>query len=276
MSAGTDDVRYIRYLRRILWFTLAAGAATLGAIGAMLLTTGQAAAQPVSVPGIGVIEVPNEVQIPAGLMENLRLTPIAPAPHSSDVPRAGNPGAAPAPESARPAPQAFSFAPAPSAPAPDAAAALHPPVLPLPEFAARAVAPLADMLHLPIATPAPAVHAAPHKSTGERAAEAARSRIGDAYSYGSAGPDAFDCSGLVQWSYRQAGVDLPRTSYGQLDSGTPVSLNELKEGDMVSFYGGGHSAIYIGDGKVVHASTSGRGVVVSPISEMPVSGARRF
>ncbi|MBU3061353.1 C40 family peptidase [Nocardia sp. NEAU-G5] len=157
-----------------------------------------------------------------------------------------------------------------------AAAALRQP-LTLPQFDGRAAATLASILHsAPLAPPASAVHVAPRKTVGERAAEAAKSKIGAAYEYGSAGPNAFDCSGLVQWSYKQADVDLPRTSYAQLRSGTPVSMNDLQEGDMVSFYGGEHSAIYIGDGKVVHASTYGRGVEVSPLSEMPVCGARRF
>ncbi|MBF6334142.1 C40 family peptidase [Nocardia transvalensis] len=143
--------------------------------------------------------------------------------------------------------------------------------------ALQSLAPGFDFRSLPpipgLAWPEPA---APEKTQGERAVEAAESKLGAAYSYGSAGPDSFDCSGLVQWSYEQAGVDLPRTSYEQLDAGTPVSLDELEPGDLVSFYGGQHSALYAGDGKVIHAATSGSGVVMSPISEMPVSGARRF
>ncbi|MBF6062140.1 C40 family peptidase [Nocardia terpenica] len=126
--------------------------------------------------------------------------------------------------------------------------------------------------------PAPPQQSAPPapKTTGEVAVEAAESKLGSSYSYGSAGPDSFDCSGLVQWSYEQAGVELPRTSYEQLDAGTPVGMDDLQPGDLVSFYGGEHSALYAGDGKVVHAATSGTGVVMSPISDMPVSGARRF
>lgn len=339
MSSGTDDVRYTRYLRRAFWFIMAVGAATLGAIGASLLTAGEASAQPVTVPGIGVIEVPDGVRIPAVSTDVLRLNPVRPLPYSGAVPRTDIPGAAPAgslavesfgpgsparsavlpvPASVAPSlesvlPMREAILPARASVAPSiesvlpvrkailpaaasalparepirsaldsigsavaAASALRSPQSSLPLFDARAVAPLAGMLHLPIATPAPAVHTEPHPTPGQLAAAAARSKVGSAYSYGSAGPDAFDCSGLVQWSYKQAGVDLPRTSYEQLRSGTPVSLDQLKEGDMVSFYGGGHSAIYVGDGKVVHAATSGRGVVLSPLSEMPACGARRF
>ncbi|PSR58373.1 hydrolase [Nocardia sp. MDA0666] len=125
----------------------------------------------------------------------------------------------------------------------------------------------------------PEIHPAPPetmKSIGERALEAAESKIGSAYISGATGPDAFDCSGLVQWAYRQVGVDLPRTSYDQLSAGTPVDLATLQPGDLVSFYGGGHSALYAGDGTVVHAATSGEGVIRSAIGQMPVTGARRF
>nr|WP_245998684.1 C40 family peptidase [Nocardia pseudobrasiliensis] len=135
------------------------------------------------------------------------------------------------------------------------------------------------MPQLPGLAPRPepsAPAATPEKSHGQLAVEAAESKLGSSYSFGSAGPDSFDCSGLVQWSYEQAGVELPRTSYEQLDAGTPVGLDELQPGDLVSFYGGDHSALYAGDGQVIHAATSGTGVVMSPITEMPVTGARRF
>ncbi|MFJ9366346.1 C40 family peptidase [Nocardia sp. NPDC101769] len=120
--------------------------------------------------------------------------------------------------------------------------------------------------------------AAPGLQSGPRqaAVNAALSRVGDPYVYGAAGPDAFDCSGLVQWSYAQAGISLPRTSYEQLNSGSPVSFDDLEPGDVVSFYGGSHSGIYVGDGNVVHASTSGQPVKVAPISSMPFAGARRI
>ncbi|MBF6174107.1 C40 family peptidase [Nocardia blacklockiae] len=127
-------------------------------------------------------------------------------------------------------------------------------------------------IELPGVGPAPA----PQQSVGQRAADAALTRVGTPYSYGATGPDAFDCSGLVQWSYQQAGVDLPRTSYAQLESGSPVSEDALEPGDVVSFYGGSHSGLYVGDGNVVHASTYGQPVSVAPISSMPFAGARRY
>ncbi|MEU6561907.1 C40 family peptidase [Nocardia nova] len=114
------------------------------------------------------------------------------------------------------------------------------------------------------------------QSVGQRAADAALSKVGAPYSYGATGPNAFDCSGLVKWAYQQAGRDLPRTSYEQLDAGAPVAMDALQPGDVVSFYGGSHSGLYVGDGNVVHASTYGQPVKVAPISSMPVAGARRY
>ncbi|WP_458689981.1 C40 family peptidase [Nocardia tengchongensis] len=127
-------------------------------------------------------------------------------------------------------------------------------------------------IEIPGAPAAPA----PLHSFRQAAVNAAMSRIGDPYVYGAAGPNAFDCSGLVQWSYAQAGVSLPRTSYDQANAGSPVSYDSLEPGDVVSFYGGSHSGIYIGDGNVVHASTSGQPVKVAPISSMPFAGATRI
>ncbi|MEV5838945.1 C40 family peptidase [Nocardia sp. NPDC052112] len=126
----------------------------------------------------------------------------------------------------------------------------------------------------PAGPAAPAV--APPRTHGAIAVDAARGKVGTSYSMGATGPDAFDCSGLVQWSYKQAGVKVPRTSYDQLASGTPVAQDELEPGDVVSFYGGSHSALYAGDGKVIHASTYGTGVIMSPMSSMPYAGARRY
>ncbi|RJO71046.1 NlpC/P60 family protein [Nocardia panacis] len=122
----------------------------------------------------------------------------------------------------------------------------------------------------------PAQPPASEATAGAIAVEAARSKLGADYAAGAAGPDAFDCSGLVQWSYGQAGIDLPRTSYEQLSTGDAVSVDEMRPGDLVSFYDGGHSALYVGDGQVIHASTYGIGVVLSPVSSMPIAGVRRF
>ncbi len=126
------------------------------------------------------------------------------------------------------------------------------------------------------ALPAPVAAPAPVISMGEKAFKAAESKLGAPYVYGAAGPDAFDCSGLVQWAYKQAGLNLPRTSYDQAVAGVPVSRDALQVGDVISFYGGSHSGIYAGNGNVIHASTAGQPVKLAPVSSMPFDGARRY
>uniref|UniRef100_UPI003F682DF5 C40 family peptidase n=1 Tax=Nocardia noduli TaxID=2815722 RepID=UPI003F682DF5 len=134
--------------------------------------------------------------------------------------------------------------------------------------------PVADLLGARPMVPTP--FAAPRKTSGEIAVEAARGKLGTNYGMGGTGPDTFDCSGLVKWSYAEAGVDTPRTSYDQLAAGTPVSRDDLQPGDLVSYYGGDHSALYAGNGMVIHASTYGVGVTESPVDSMPFAGARRY
>ncbi|MFI6312404.1 C40 family peptidase [Nocardia fusca] len=134
-----------------------------------------------------------------------------------------------------------------------------------------------DQIHLPAGIPGigvPAPEIAPAPPVGDIAVSAARSKLGAPYVFGGTGPNAFDCSGLVQWAYQQAGVQVPRTSWSQLSAGTPVPLDQLRVGDVISYSGGGHSALYAGDGQVIHAATST--VEISPLSYSPVVGARRF
>lgn len=126
----------------------------------------------------------------------------------------------------------------------------------------------------PVAPAAPFV--APTTSAAQQAASAAQSKIGAPYVYGAAGPNAFDCSGLVQWAFQQAGVSVPRTSEAQAGTGRPVAQGDLQVGDIISFYGGGHSGIYVGNGNVVHASTEGSPVSIASVASMPYNGARRI
>lgn len=107
---------------------------------------------------------------------------------------------------------------------------------------------------------------------------AARSRIGSPYAWGAAGPDRFDCSGLVVWAYRQSGITVPRTSQGQAAGGTAVGRSELQPGDVVIYYpDASHVGIYVGGGQVIHASTVGRPVAEVPIdSAGPFRNARRY
>lgn len=114
-------------------------------------------------------------------------------------------------------------------------------------------------------------------STGQAALEAAETKIGAPYVWGATGPDAFDCSGLTSWAYKQAGVDIPRTSEQQAASGTPVDINDLQPGDLVTFYeGASHVGIYAGDGQVLNAPSAGQPVSYAPIDSMPIYNAVRF
>ncbi|WP_301546989.1 C40 family peptidase [Gordonia sp. X0973] len=109
------------------------------------------------------------------------------------------------------------------------------------------------------------------------AVQAALTRIGDPYVWGATGPNQFDCSGLMVWSYRQAGKSLPRSSEAQLGAGVPVSRDQLQPGDLIIYYPDAHHVgMYIGDGYVIHASTFGVPVKVVPIDGAgPYQAARR-
>ncbi len=87
------------------------------------------------------------------------------------------------------------------------------------------------------------------------------------YRYGGSSPaSGFDCSGLVYWSYAQAGVWVPHSSYELASFGAPVSPARLRPGDVLVFHGEGHVGIYVGHGRFVHAPHSGTRVRVEPLS----------
>jgi cell wall-associated NlpC family hydrolase len=105
----------------------------------------------------------------------------------------------------------------------------------------------------------------------------AKAAIGKPYRYGAAGPNAFDCSGLVMSAFKKAGVRLPRTSAAQSRVGTPVRRDRLQPGDLLFFYTPvSHVGIYLGEGKMVHASRSGQPVKISRIGGRPLHNARRI
>jgi cell wall-associated NlpC family hydrolase len=104
----------------------------------------------------------------------------------------------------------------------------------------------------------------------------ALAKLGKPYRWGAMGPNAFDCSGLVKWSFAQSGRALPRTSRAMASVGTPVRKADLQPGDLVFFYQPiSHVGIYIGNGKIVHASRSGQPVKISDMSRMRFTTARR-
>ncbi|MYY84780.1 MULTISPECIES: C40 family peptidase [unclassified Streptomyces] len=118
---------------------------------------------------------------------------------------------------------------------------------------------------------------APASSRAAAAIAAARSAIGKPYVWGANGPSGFDCSGLMQWSYAQAGVGLPRTSQAQRYAGRQVSLSEAQPGDLVAYRDdASHIGMYMGNGQVVHAPYPGAPVRYDPVGMMPVSSVTRI
>ncbi|MFF9392778.1 C40 family peptidase [Streptomyces griseoluteus] len=101
-------------------------------------------------------------------------------------------------------------------------------------------------------------------------------KLGSPYVWGATGPNAFDCSGLIQAAYRSAGISLPRTTYAQINAGRRVSRSQLQPGDLVFFYSGiSHVGIYVGNGRMIHAPNPSAPVRVTPIDQMPFAGATR-
>lgn len=128
----------------------------------------------------------------------------------------------------------------------------------------------ADPTPVPEPTPAPKPDPAPAPPSGSVQAVIAfaKAQLGERYVWGAAGPDAWDCSGLVMAAWRKAGVSLPHYSAGQYAASTPISSGQLRPGDLV-FWGSNnnpssihHVAIYIGDGKIIHAPRTGRPVSI--------------
>lgn len=103
----------------------------------------------------------------------------------------------------------------------------------------------------------------PHGQAGA-AVRAALSRLGRPYVWGAAGPNQFDCSGLTQWAYAQAGIHLDRTTYQQIHAGFAVPRAEIRPGDLV-FPNTGHVQLAIGNNLVIEAPHPGATVRISPL-----------
>ncbi|MFF0204110.1 C40 family peptidase [Streptomyces sp. NPDC005017] len=105
-----------------------------------------------------------------------------------------------------------------------------------------------------------------------------KAQLGDAYVMGATGPNAWDCSSLVQAAFREVGVDLPRVSQDQSMVGTEVGTSNLQVGDILYWGGKGsayHVGVYIGDGQYLDAANPSKGVVIQDLSGYPASGAVR-
>jgi cell wall-associated NlpC family hydrolase len=102
--------------------------------------------------------------------------------------------------------------------------------------------------------------------------QAAYRNLGARYVWGASRPGAFDCSGFTMYVMRQSGISLPHSSSAQFRMGRSVSRGNLQAGDLVFFSLGtrgvvGHVGVYIGNGRMIHASTPSTGVIVSSLSE---------
>jgi murein DD-endopeptidase len=131
---------------------------------------------------------------------------------------------------------------------------------------------------------APSASSGPTKNSSDQAAGYALTMVGKPYRYGGSSPKGFDCSGLVMYSYKNAGVALPHNTDRQRSATRSIKVAELRRGDLLFFnqegkkYG--HVGIYVGDGKFVHAPSSGKSVrsdrLDSPYWKKHLSEARRI
>ncbi len=124
------------------------------------------------------------------------------------------------------------------------------------------------------ASPAPAesyqFRPAPAEGVNQAIVNTAMSAVGSPYRYGGRGPNAFDCSGLVVYSYQAAGVKVPRTSAQQFQASRPIAIKEARPGDLLFFrYSNkvSHVGIYLGDQQFVHAPSSGGHVSVESLQQ---------
>lgn len=118
--------------------------------------------------------------------------------------------------------------------------------------------------------PTPKPKPAPSPSVSPSSARAAivnyaKAQVGKAYIWGGEGPNGFDCSGLVLKAYQQAGIYLPHYSGSQIARGHRISLDEIQPGDLLAKPGGGHIAIYVGNGQIVEAANPRAGVRLTSI-----------
>ena len=102
----------------------------------------------------------------------------------------------------------------------------------------------------------------------------AKTHLGERYVWGGTRPNAFDCSGYMQYLYRKEGVELPRTAYEQSKVGKEVSRFELKKGDLLFFLTDKsrgipvtHVGMYLGNDKFIHAASKKKGIIISSFSK---------
>jgi len=116
----------------------------------------------------------------------------------------------------------------------------------------------------------------PPSSRASAAVEEAKRQLGKPYVFGGSGPDNFDCSGLVAWAWRAAGVTLPHSAGSQYRDYPKVPLTALQPGDIVVFGSDlHHDGIYVGNGQMIHAPQTGDVVKYASIYRQDLYGASR-
>jgi murein DD-endopeptidase len=117
----------------------------------------------------------------------------------------------------------------------------------------------------------PAQGSAYEPNVGSEIVIRAISLLGAPYQWGGAGPDAFDCSGLVHFIHNELGIEVPRTAEEQFKAATRIDVDELEPGDLLFFKIRGkrvsHVAIYAGSGRFVHAPQTGRPIELRPLND---------
>ena len=120
-----------------------------------------------------------------------------------------------------------------------------------------------------VANMGPVYSNVPANASGGDLVSIAYSLVGSPYVSGANGPYGFDCSGFVQYVYSQVGISVSRSSYTQAYDGVGVSYQDAQPGDILSWGHGGvvtHSALYVGNGMMVHATNPSQGVIASSVA----------
>ena len=117
----------------------------------------------------------------------------------------------------------------------------------------------------------------PERAKREAIVETALGQVGRPYRYGGDSPEGFDCSGLVEYSYAEAGIQVPHNTSALRSSGSHIALGDARPGDLLFYRFNSspyslHVAIYLGHGKMVHAPAHGKQVLVIHTDDSPWPG----
>jgi cell wall-associated NlpC family hydrolase len=109
------------------------------------------------------------------------------------------------------------------------------------------------------------------------AVQFAKDQLGESYVFGAAGPDTWDCSGLISGAYGVSGISLTHSTWTMWDETSGIDQSDLKPGDLIFYNGQNHVAMYIGGGEVIHAPKPGDVVKITKLEYMGMSvdGYRR-